>query len=935
MAEPLILWSETLRFLELLGRPPESMDALLFPPKEGPGSDKGGKKVRLDEKGREGVERLLSMPLYRFHALGIRPNPGGSKAEEITEGRALFFEADGGLPIEAQEALPELLGLPEPTVTVWTGGKSVHVYWAAPEGEEITVEEWRKAQARLIAAVKEVAPEAGVDEAIKDPSRLMRCPGSVHPATGERCRIHSASGKRYNLAALVEKLPAAKGNGLRRPDLPAEHCANRSPEEVRKHFVRYIAPELKRGGLDVRGAISELKIWRKHHPEVFADWDDLCWKYLQQDPAWINHLMADGSAVERDKKKALDALASLPPLEFTSYGKWLGVGMALHSVSEELLPDWIQWSRGLGDAFNEEEHAEKWQSFSSERDSSISLGSLIHWAKEHGYRPPASADTSSATEVPSRKADPSSPPPLAWSALIGLTLEAVKAGDMDAEMELRAEIAGRFRRNDAQVDAALFRLLTEQEAGPKKAALAESVDLRTVQGLDYLVDGFLPANGLALSYGAKGAGKTTAAVALGFSVVDGRGFLDHSKPSTAGKVLFIASDSGAGPLRTVIQEMGHGEHEALIPGEGQRFFVWAHEADQGHSAWDVSVRGCVKLLQFVKEKGITLVVIDSAKAVCAKAGLSYTDNDAVNALLTFMKEVVTPHASVLFLSHDGTAVGSHAGAKAWAEIVDVVHRQTRPEGDHRTRTWTVVKNRLGPTREFSYSLEEGELVLAHGVETIGDASSAVLKVLRDAHERGKNKLSRKGIHEEVFKRFDFAPKTIDNTLQRLVQGKAPRLVRKGKGFYALSPKELYRGCLVEGEEYTLSPSPASDLPITQALPEENYEQLEKLVQFPLMHSLGNRRVRASGQSYQGDYLDSSPKGIVTPLVLGSPELEGVLLPPESGYQPGDAVEVLVGNGPHSGWRVVAASGVVTRVEHESTGEIRELAQSDLLFCCPF
>jgi hypothetical protein len=65
----------------------------------------------------------------------------------------------------------------------------------------------------------------------------------------------------------------------------------------------------------------------------------------------------------------------------------------------------------------------------------------------------------------------------------------------------------------------------------------------------------------------------------------------------------------------------------------------------------------------------------------------------------------------------------------------------------------------------------------------------------------KDRLSRKGIHEEVFKRFDYAPKTIDNTLQRLVQGKAPQVVRKGKGFYALSPKELYRGCLLEGEEW--------------------------------------------------------------------------------------------------------------------------------------
>jgi hypothetical protein len=721
------------------------------------------------------------MPLYKFHSLGIRPNPGGSKAEEITEGRALFFETDGGLSIEAQEALPGLLGLPEPTVTVWTGGKSLHQYWVAPEGEGLSPEAWKQAQRRLIAAVEEVAPDAGVDECIRNLDRAMRAAGGLHPATGERCRIHSESGNRYDLAALVEMLP--------------------------------VLPEKKKAPAVAR---------------------------------------TEGSK-EEEVAKARKALAFLPPLEFTSYGDWMGVGMALHSVStdEGLLDAWIQWSQGMGEAFDEEECCAKWNSFSIDRDSSISLGSLIHWAKEHGYQVPPPS---------SRKADPSSPPPLSWSELISLALEAVKMGDVDAEMELRAEIAGRFRRNDAQVDAALFRLLTEQEAGPRKAESGDSVDLRMVQGLDYLVDGFLPANGLTLAYGSKGAGKTTAAVALGFSVVEGRGFLDHSKPAPAGRVLFIASDSGAGPLRTIIQEMGYGDHEALTPGEDQRFFVWAHEADQGHSAWDVSVRGCVKLLQFVKEKGISLVVVDSAKAVCAKAGLSYTDNDAVNALLTFMKEVVTPHASVLFLSHDGTAVGSHAGAKAWAEIVDVVHRQTRPEGDHRSRTWTVVKNRLGPTREFSYSLEEGELVLAQGVETIGDASSAVLKVLREAHERDKDKLSRKGIHEEVFKRFDFAPKTIDNTLQRLVQGKAPKVVRKGKGFYALSPKELYRGCLVNGEEWTLSSVPDCVLPITRALPEGNDGRSSDCPPVPEAVPVGNGRVMTSLLGTTEEMGDSSPRG---------------------------------------------------------------------------
>jgi hypothetical protein len=126
-------------------------------------------------------------------------------------------------------------------------------------------------------------------------------------------------------------------------------------------------------------------------------------------------------------------------------------------------------------------------------------GTFWHIVKEHGHR----RKPSSAKSKDSAKEDST----LGWTALISLTLEAIRSGDKDAEMELRAEISGRFRRNDSQVDAALFRLLTEQEAGPKKKASTDSVDLRSVKGLDYLVEGFLPSNGLGLAYGSKGVGE--------------------------------------------------------------------------------------------------------------------------------------------------------------------------------------------------------------------------------------------------------------------------------------------------------------------------------------------------------------------------------------------------------------------------------------------
>ena len=827
----LVDWDETERFLSLLGRSVESADALLFPPKDGPGSDKGAFKLKLDEAGRQEAERLLAMPLYRFHSLGLRPNPGGTFAKEITEGVALFCEADGGLPIEAQEAIPDLLGLPAPTVSVWTGGKSLHMYWCAKEGMSLPPTAWREAQSRLIAAIKEIVPDAGVDETIKDPSRVMRAVGGLHPSTGERCRIHSERGERYDLVDLVELLPPLPAKAPKAKKAASSESAESDfPSPTKEEIYKALQCVPRRPGAG---------------SGTYPTYRALLWGLI--------------AALKEENA------ASPKPISEESVVEYAIGAMDYHSPSEECGWNVEQVARSGGEE--------------------IGPGTFWWIAKEHGYRGKfvALANSSPLTFPPSADSpDAAKKDLLRWSDLISLTLEAIRNGDKDAEMELRAEISGRFRRNDSQVDAALFRLLTEQEAGPKKKASTDSVDLRAVKGLDYLVEGFLPSNGLGLAYGSKGVGKTTGAVALSFSVVDGKGFLDHSKPCRQGKVLFIASDSGAGPLRTVLQDMGLGDHPATIPGPDQRFFVWAHDADQGHVAWDVSVNGCVRLLQFVKEEGIDLVVVDSAKAVCAKGSVSYMDNDAVNALLTFMKEAITPHTSVLFLSHDGTAQGSHAGAKAWAEIVDIVHRQTMKEGEHHSRQWTVVKNRLGPTREFSYSLEEGELTLSHGTETIGDATSAILTVLREAltAKEPKKRLSRKGLHEELMRRFDYAPKTIDNTLQRLVQGKAPRLVRQGKGFYALSPKELYRGCLVGGEEWTLSSVTDYEKPITQALPKGvsvgNDGQSQNRPPVPKENGVGNGRVVATSQSPTEEMEDSSPREGTTPSGISLPsEFESV------------------------------------------------------------
>ncbi|MEH1931692.1 DUF3987 domain-containing protein [Nostoc sp.] len=84
-----------------------------------------------------------------------------------------------------------------------------------------------------------------------------------------------------------------------------------------------------------------------------------------------------------EKDWALSYLSAIPPIE--DYDTWLHVGMALHSVSQEFLPQWDNWSRGASN-YEENACAKHWQSFTSGKG--IGLGTLGFFAKQNGWQSP-------------------------------------------------------------------------------------------------------------------------------------------------------------------------------------------------------------------------------------------------------------------------------------------------------------------------------------------------------------------------------------------------------------------------------------------------------------------------------------------------------------------------------------------------------------------
>jgi len=376
-----------------------------------------------------------------------------------------------------------------------------------------------------------------------------------------------------------------------------------------------------------------------------------------------------------------------------------------------------------------------------------------------------------------------------YRKLLSDALDAVINGDQDSAMKLRAELMGQFRRNDAQVEAALFKEYVSRQTGSGTTQEPESVDLSRLGGMDFLVDGFVPENDQTQMYGKAGCGKTTSALDMAFAVLEGTGYLDHSHPARPASVLFIASDSGAVPLKAALQEMGLDDHEALKPSSSTRLYVWASEQSQGTTAWAADLRGCIRLQRFVELHKIGLVVIDSCKAVCSAAGLDYQNNQLVTELLTFFKKVICPHTTVVWINHDGTAANASAGAKAWQEVPSAVHQITKDDTSNR-RTWHARKMRVGQERSFNFGLEDGRLVLMDGAKPTGKCSDQIVKALQDAYLQGEHWLNKTELRKRVCVTGGPSSKTLDNTLSTDSKSQHPpfRPVPKHRGCYRLADR---------------------------------------------------------------------------------------------------------------------------------------------------
>ena len=196
-----------------------------------------GDPRKREDKGRKLEGKFPNLPwdkMERLQAEGrgcyFVVNGGGQLDRDVKECQVFFYEHDN-LTKEVQANLWQTLGLPQPTVQVDTGGKSIHSKWKL--SSPCSPDQWRELQADLL-------EYADGDRSLKNPSRVMRLAGAYHIKPGRepiQSQIILNTGKSYTFEELRAIVPSRKRQNESQTSTPQWH-------EFKKNFQLPISDQV-------------------------------------------------------------------------------------------------------------------------------------------------------------------------------------------------------------------------------------------------------------------------------------------------------------------------------------------------------------------------------------------------------------------------------------------------------------------------------------------------------------------------------------------------------------------------------------------------------------------------------------------------------------------------------------------------------------------
>ena len=384
-----------------------------------------------------------------------------------------------------------------------------------------------------------------------------------------------------------------------------------------------------------------------------------------------------------------------------------------------------------------------------------------------------------------------------FSSDIAYLINAIRQKNEDDEMIFKTYLKAKFKLSDDQINRHLFKAFIKDKL-PNKSVESDCVNIAEVKPLTYLMDGWLLKGDLCLTYGSYGSGKTTHALYKAYNYAKGINILDRNAECRKGKSLFICTDGGVNTFKKAMLDLDIAEDDPIFQqGKKQMIYVWGYDNKQGQEAWCADINGVIKLENFIKNKKISNVVLDSAKSVSSRAGWSYIDNESVRVFLQYLREGIAQpnNAHIEILSHDGTAKGSHAGAKSWAEEASmVIHLKANLDEETKIQNGVTAqfkKDRaahIDPRRVVIYKLENGEIKLDDDKNIVASCDDVIIEIMKNFYKVGQKKVRRSEIIDQAYITASAKRKTVDNTLGNMVNNR--KLSRPQKGFYALVDSDI-------------------------------------------------------------------------------------------------------------------------------------------------
>ena len=610
--------------------------------------------------------------------LGFIGQAGGTRTKnnEITEMRFLTYEvdarSDGSKPtLDEQRKAWKLAGLPEPSLVVHTGGKSLHFYWRLKEA--VPVAEGEIARKRLFHGIQNANPLLVCDRSMASGHQPQRLAGYVHPKTGNRSVVESDSGIAYDLAELLALLPELPEKELGKADGDGELF--RDDGEKAKPGERLSLPVMGTNGQPMEVPLT------------------IALSKTTQDLIKQGQAPGKVGGVGRCQKAhslSRSFQAAEAQLEF--------LGQPFMGSAEELFQQFVvnseipeDYHRGDVDEamtayWNEDAHGEG-------ELSELALRRAVNkWARDRKNR--KSHDRFNQKQKQKQKqqpAPPSDPQPdepdfkaaakavgAQWNkdGFVPRKGSQVKWGERHLSQGKRLDLLDRtilhcskrlkntFRRKawiravatalklksqvrDQEISGKILEALDQHSGNVYEPLDAEARMAMEAPRVEWLITGLMPANDLTFIGGRAKVGKTRLAVGLIQALLAGDDFLGFHNPDAGRVVVFVSDDQSDGDTHDMLQAAGIWEHPRLI---------WSRR-------FRMNERNLDGLMGTIKDNPGAVVVFDSLRSITRSTGID-ENSPEMGELLYDLKGVVLDNGGSLALVHHCSKSNEAVGMEA-------------------------------------------------------------------------------------------------------------------------------------------------------------------------------------------------------------------------------------------------------------------------------